>query len=187
MWQRISAAERPLLRTTVAPARAPVSRMVTGIGGPRFMLAATTAVGLVTRSTARGGLRPVLVLATGLRVRRSLCEAVRRPRPPQEWWRVEPDGYSFPSKHMTTVVIGVGLLLEMLPEPRARQWRLPAAGVVAVVAASRLRLGVHWPSDLLGGLAFGAGWLWLARRLGVVPGRVPRIKLPAARGTLVPR
>lgn len=168
MWKRLAAVDSMLLHSTVAPARAPVSRLVTGVGGPRFMLAAIAVAAAAARHSGRGGPRPVLVLALGLRVRRALCEAIRRQRPPRECWRVEPDGYSFPSKHVTTVVIGVGQLLDMLPEPQSRRGRLPALLVVAAVSASRLRLGVHWPSDLVGGLAFGTAWLWLARRAAAV-------------------
>ena len=59
-----------------------------------------------------------------------------------------------------------------------------AALIAIIVATSRALLGVHWVSDVLGGLAFGWGWFLLvavvfggrAQRLGdpVVDAAAPR-------------
>ena len=78
-------------------------------------------------------------------------------------------GYSFPSGHTqaatvtyTAVVLVVGWQLAR-PGPVAR--RTSAAIVVAVVAGvglSRIYLGVHWPSDVLGGWLLGSAWVTAA-------------------------
>jgi membrane-associated phospholipid phosphatase len=70
---------------------------------------------------------------------------------------------SFPSGHALGVVVGVGALLLVALPSVPRPWR-PAAvvlGVLAVLAVgfSRLGLGVHYLSDVLGGYLLGAGWL----------------------------
>jgi undecaprenyl-diphosphatase len=72
-------------------------------------------------------------------------------------------GYSFPSGHTldSTVFYGVMLLvfLPIIP-PRLRK---PAIGlVIALLAAigfSRVALGVHYPSDVIGGWLLGVAWL----------------------------
>jgi undecaprenyl-diphosphatase len=80
-------------------------------------------------------------------------------------WR--PDYASFPSGHTTTAfaaLVAIGFLL-----PRAR----PALWVYAVlIAASRIIVDAHYPSDVIAGAAFGAlGAVWVRdwfalRRLG---------------------
>ncbi|MGL5445911.1 MAG: VTT domain-containing protein [Rhabdaerophilum sp.] len=71
------------------------------------------------------------------------------------------DAYSFPSGHATFAATFFGfagwLTLRGLPG----RWRwLPivlAAGTVGVIAASRIYLAAHWPSDVLAGAIFGLG------------------------------
>lgn len=80
---------------------------------------------------------------------------------------------SFPSSHATqSAAVALGLwLLAARFRPR---WRRPVglalAAVVLLVAASRLHLQVHWPSDLLGGLLVAAGWAGLAAAVFATPG-----------------
>lgn len=72
-------------------------------------------------------------------------------------------GYSFPSGHTldSTVFYGVMLLVFLPIIPR--QLRKPAIGlVIALLAAigfSRVALGVHYPSDVIGGWLLGVAWL----------------------------
>jgi len=60
-------------------------------------------------------------------------------------------------------VVGVGALLLVGLPYAPRSWRpfLIGLGVLAVLAVgfSRLGLGVHYLSDVLGGYVLGAGWL----------------------------
>ena len=87
---------------------------------------------------------------------------VGRPRPNP----LEPgEAGSFPSGHTVHAVLYLGvvwsLLAPRLPERRQRQ-ALAALFVVTVLLTglSRIYLGRHWPSDVLGGLLVGSVALW---------------------------
>jgi undecaprenyl-diphosphatase len=75
--------------------------------------------------------------------------------------------YSFPSGHatMAPLVFGLGLLIWSAPWPRqTRVWLLLLAAVCSLlIGFSRVYLGVHWPTDVVGGLLLGTGWaaMWV--------------------------
>ena len=85
---------------------------------------------------------------------------------------------SYPSGHVLRAVVVYGLIAfvahRLSPPGRLRRLAIPAAAVmIAAMAFNRLYLGVHWESDvvgglLLGGLALAAAIVWLDRP------RVPR-------------
>jgi undecaprenyl-diphosphatase len=72
-------------------------------------------------------------------------------------------GHSFPSGHSLGSIVCYGaVLLVFLPATRGRWRRAFAAGIVTLVALigiSRILLGVHYISDVLGGWALGITWL----------------------------
>ncbi|HVE90798.1 MAG TPA: phosphatase PAP2 family protein [Actinomycetota bacterium] len=88
---------------------------------------------------------------------------VNRPRPVFEDPIATAYGKSFPSGHaMSSTVIYGALLLVFLPvvSRRLRKWLIATvSALVAGIAFSRLALGVHFVSDVLGGIALGLAWL----------------------------
>jgi undecaprenyl-diphosphatase len=75
-----------------------------------------------------------------------------------------PTSYSFPSGHTlfaTTFFGGLAVLLwPRLRHPAARAlvW-LTCSALILLIGFSRVYLGVHYPSDVLGGLAAGTVWV----------------------------
>jgi len=67
--------------------------------------------------------------------------------------------YSFPSGHTMTAMAFYGFVAILLWQWHRRIWALAFGGWVLLVALSRVYLGVHYPSDVLGALAVGALWL----------------------------
>lgn len=88
---------------------------------------------------------------------------VDRPRPSLEQPVATAHGKSFPSGHSMSSVVGYGSLLLVFLPTIARRWRgLVIAGAVMLVLAigfTRLALGVHYITDVIGGFLLGAAWL----------------------------
>ncbi len=103
--------------------------------------------------------------------------------------RVRPDlpplhvvsGPSFPSGHATAAAAtyaAVALVLSRGASPRIRAALAGAAAAIAVaVACSRVLLGAHWTSDVVGGLILG--WTWFGVCAVAFGGRVLQLGEPA--------
>ena len=76
------------------------------------------------------------------------------------------DGFGFPSGHATSATVVYGGLALVLDRLRTQQQRIAAAaGLVAVVALSRLVIGVHHLPDVLAGVVAGTAVLLVVSRL----------------------
>jgi undecaprenyl-diphosphatase len=86
-----------------------------------------------------------------------------RLRPEEQLRLVEVSYQSFPSGHAANPTIAyVGLALLLFDDPKQRQVAAIAAmGLAMLIGISRPMLGVHWPSDVVAGWAFGLLWLAL--------------------------
>lgn len=85
--------------------------------------------------------------------------------------RARPDGLlatptsaSFPSGHAFTATVLYGFLLFLVwRETSSRPLRLTLTGLlvllIVLIGLSRILLGVHWVSDVLGGFTIGLAWL----------------------------
>jgi undecaprenyl-diphosphatase len=89
--------------------------------------------------------------------------AVNRPRPNLPHPIIHPFGKSFPSGHaMSSLVCYGALYLVFAPVLKPAHRRILAVAIGALilgVGLSRLALGVHYVSDVVGGYILGAAWL----------------------------
>ena len=157
------------------PALLVVARMFTALGEPTVLVTA----GFLVAGWIWWRRHPHLALAILLivLVGRGLAEAqkymIARVRPDIEPHLVVVKTSSFPSGHATSSMIFY--LTVALALTTGTRWHKPAAvGAILLsllIGTSRIMLGVHWPSDVIGGWAFGLLWVLLTLRLA---GRVLR-------------
>lgn len=109
----------------------------------------------------------VATAAAGTALQQGIKAAVGRERP--HWTNpVDSAHYAaFPSGHALTATVAFGLLLWVMTLCGARTAWLRAATVLAVVSVAgvgftRVYLGVHWPTDVLGGWLLGAALVYAA-------------------------
>lgn len=137
------------------------------------------AMWLVLVSTIGGAL-----LSSGLK------ELFGRERPDRAFHVVEVLTASFPSGHAmlsAVVYLTLGVLLSRLVGSAwGRAWcLLTALGITVLVGLSRLYLGVHYPTDVLGGWAAGMAWAtlcWFVARQLQRRGQVETPITPAGEG-----
>jgi undecaprenyl-diphosphatase len=165
------------IRSLPIPVRA--WQLITALGGGLLL---AVGVALVLACLLSGRVRLALIVALlliGATVFTHVVkELVERPRPP--WPHLAPAaGYSFPSGHTLNSTVTYGLLALLAWRTRlavlARRTAV-AIGVVLpfLIGVSRIALGVHYPTDVLGGWLAGIAFLALGATLIRLTGAMDR-------------
>ena len=127
-----------------------------------LFLGALVAAFVLTRGGARVLVRRVVVAAglsagLGLAIAQVITHLADRPRP----FVSDPAGIhlfarhaadpGFPSDH-TTAAFAIAVAITL----RSRRWGVPVLALALVLGVARVGMGVHYPSDVLGGAVLGA-------------------------------
>jgi membrane protein DedA with SNARE-associated domain/membrane-associated phospholipid phosphatase len=188
-----------------SPAFTSAMKVTTALGSLPVVAGIALVIGLVLwLAPAHGTPRPLMVLAVTTGGAAAMWQVtkvlVERPRPPASLWLVSVNSWSFPSGHATQAMAVYGCAAALAAaasnrwSAKAAEWAA-AALLIGAIGLSRLYLGVHWLSDVLGGLALGALWLGLvlivvravselrgrSRRVGGDPYRAPEIPVAPRR------
>jgi undecaprenyl-diphosphatase len=155
--------------------------LITRMGDLRTQLAAAIALCLILLATRQWR---TLCLAIGAMLGTALANGAlkalfARSRPDV---LLEPLGsFSFPSGHSSAAFaffLLIGILAGRGQPPRMRlTWLLLACLPATAIAASRVYLGVHWPSDIIAGAVLAG--CFCALSLTLVQWRAPLPALPA--------
>lgn len=168
--------DRPVLDFLVAhrePWLTHVATIASILGSSAALVPLLAAAGLWCRWRERTW-RPAAVLAAGYGGAVTLYGMIKvvvgRPRPPLVSAVRHFGGYSFPSGHAAQAIVAWGMLAALVAgftpswSTKVAAWAT-ALSIVVVVATTRLYLGAHWFTDVVGGLVLGVLWLSALRTL----------------------
>jgi membrane-associated phospholipid phosphatase len=116
----------------------------------------------------RNGIKTGVAIGLNVLLTSGLKYAINRPRPFVQYpndiiKRTDAGKYSFPSGHTSTAfATATALTLS------TKKWyvAVPSYAYACAVGYSRMRLGVHFPSDVLGGMIVGIGTSLLVFQIG---------------------
>jgi membrane-associated phospholipid phosphatase len=108
-----------------------------------------------------------LAMGGGMLLNLVLKQLFHRDRPAWDDPLISLTSYSFPSGHAAGATLFYGFLaLYVISHVKELPWRVlvvvAAVAMVALVAFSRMYLGVHYPSDVLAAMSASTAWLVIA-------------------------
>lgn len=145
--------------TVRSPVLTPLVKAITVLGNGAVFWVLVSIVMLVPEKTRKIGLTSILALLVSLLINNIILKnLVARVRPyevieglvpliPKPW------DYSFPSGHTGSSFASAWVFYRRLP----KRFGIPALALAGLIGLSRLYLGVHYPTDVLFGVASGIG------------------------------
>lgn len=153
-------------------------RDVTALGGVflRNLFALVAVVALLFLKLRREAFLYAATVITGWLANTGVKLLVGRERPQIVPHLTEAGGESFPSGHSfsaAVVYIGMAIAFAALSKNHTVRYTIIGFAMVlsAMVAWSRVMLGVHFPSDVTAGWLGGSGWAFLAAALLYAPAK----------------
>jgi undecaprenyl-diphosphatase len=157
---------RDAIHACASPSLTLVMLGITQMGEPLFLVLVTLlaawrlSIAGRRRAAALLGLSTIGVTALS----ESLKVVFHRTRPPGFFGYAEPLTYSFPSGHAITSICFYGVLSLILSSAtrsaaRRRVLWITTVLLILLIGFSRIYLGVHYPTDVLGGYVLGIAWL----------------------------
>ena len=172
-----SPADHALLALFQAPVLVPVAQAITHLGNWTLLIPISVAgaVLLAWRASRRSALVYLILIFAGRIIVEFEKAEVGRQRPPPVGRMVDVTSLAFPSGHAAySMMAWLGLALLGAPKGHRALAVSLAVAIAITVGLTRLVLAVHWPSDVIGGWAFGAGWALLFVRLAEGTAPAPR-------------
>lgn len=140
----------------------PIAKFITNFGGAIFLIVLTVFLFLVIKNRKIGvSIFSNLVIITVLN--QLLKRILQRPRP-TEFRIIEETGYSFPSGHSMISMAFYGYLIYLIykyVKNKYVKWiSIVLLGIlICSIGISRIYLGVHYTSDVLGGFLISVSYL----------------------------
>jgi undecaprenyl-diphosphatase len=145
-------------------------RALSFIGSPPVLWPLVAiAILALCRPRRRDALTLAICMAGAIAIEQIFKFAVHRPRPEPFFETPQPPSYSFPSGHALYALCFYATLAATLTRNQSRPTRIILSTAAAIITLSigysRVYLGVHYPTDVLGGYALAVLWTVAARRV----------------------
>ena len=171
-----------------------VMRGVSGVGWwlPASIITVCAGLALVVLKQRSDAALLVVLVSVSSGGNWVIKQLVASPRPDSALLEVREEltSYGFPSGHVLFAVVCFGMLVVLLSGVRGRHAGLRKAMqagpvmLVVAMAMSRVYLGAHWPSDVLGAFAMGGVYLavlvWSRGRLQRGGGVIKSARFPCS-------
>ena len=140
----------------------PIAKFVTNLGGAIFIIALAIVLFIVIKNK-KVGISIFTNLAIITILNQLLKRILQRPRP-TEYRIIEETGYSFPSGHSMISMAFYGYLIYLIYKyvgNKYVKWILISllSILICMIGVSRIYLGVHYTSDVLGGFLISISYL----------------------------
>ena len=140
----------------------PIAKFITNFGGAIFLIIATIILFILIKNK-KIGLSIISNLAIVTLLNQLLKNILQRPRP-TEFRIIEETGFSFPSGHSMASMAFYGYLIYLIykyVKNKYLKWTLIILlGIlIFTIGISRIYLGVHYTSDVLGGFLISISYL----------------------------
>ena len=140
----------------------PIAKLITNFGGAIFLISETIILLIVVKNKKIGlSVALNLIIITILNI--LLKNIIQRPRP-TEFRLIDETGYSFPSGHSMVSMAFYGFLIYLIYKyikNEKLKWILIAilSILILFIGISRIYLGVHYTSDVIGGFLISISYL----------------------------
>ncbi len=156
-----------------------IMKAITGLGSTRqiVIILSVVVVYLLSKKHYQLAIFIILVNAISPLVNTWLKNWYERPRPVENPYKLY-ESYSFPSGHATASIVmfmSLCYLVYHLARKQMKTMVIASTAVVLLIGVSRVYLGVHYPTDVLGGYIAGSMWVLLSiyifERVSIIPNK----------------
>ena len=143
-------------------ASTPIAKFITNFGGAIFVISLTTILFFVIKDK-KIGISIIANLGIVTILNQIIKFIMQRPRP-TEFRIIEETGYSFPSGHSMVSLAFYGYLIYLIykyinNKHLKRTLIILLSVLICIIGVSRIYLGVHYTSDVLGGFLISLAYL----------------------------
>lgn len=140
-------------------------KIITFFASPIFLIILSALLFFIFKNKKYGLLSLVNLIVVVI-VNQILKFIFTRPRP-FEWMLIEESGYSFPSGHAMVSMGFYGMLIFLIwqtniTKTKKKIWTIILSILILLIGISRIYLGVHYGSDIIGGFVLTLSYLIIA-------------------------
>ncbi len=133
---------------------------VTYMGNWQFMVLIGICLLVFSKTRKTAGIPFAVTSLTSTLIYKLIKSTFQRPRPDLMYRIIEQGGFSFPSGHSMNCMVCYGILIYLIrrnvkDKKAANLLTGICAGLIVLIGISRVYVGVHFPTDIIGGWSLG--------------------------------